>query len=104
MNESKKIMITGGHASPAIAVIDRLEALYPQHSIVFVGRKFNNGQESSESFEYQEIQKRKITFINLKAEELPDYYHCVHMYIFCLFHWDFSKQYEFCCMSNLILF
>jgi len=67
MNESKKIMITGGHASPAIAVIDRLKALYPQHSIVFVGRKFNNGQESSESFEYQEIQKRKITFINLKA-------------------------------------
>ncbi|PIZ63547.1 hypothetical protein COY16_01825 [Candidatus Roizmanbacteria bacterium CG_4_10_14_0_2_um_filter_39_13] len=67
MHAIKKIIITGGHPAPALAIIDQLKKDHPPVEIVFVGRKYNNAQEKSESFEYQEINKRSIQFINLDA-------------------------------------
>jgi len=67
MHSIKKIIITGGHPSPALAIIDRLKKDHPPVEIVFVGRKYNNAQEKSESFEYQEINRRLVQFINLDA-------------------------------------
>ncbi|MDP4010751.1 MAG: UDP-N-acetylglucosamine--N-acetylmuramyl-(pentapeptide) pyrophosphoryl-undecaprenol N-acetylglucosamine transferase [Candidatus Roizmanbacteria bacterium] len=67
MSSIRKIMITGGHPSPALAVIDRLKETHPDTEVVFVGRKYNNQYENSESFEYQEIQSRNIRFIHLDA-------------------------------------
>lgn len=61
-----KILITGGHVTPAIAVIDELK----DQEIIFVGRKYSVSQETSLSFEYQEIAKRGIRFINLEAGRL----------------------------------
>lgn len=60
-------MITGGHAAPALAIIDSLLQSHPDCEIIFVGRKYNNQQEHSESFEYKEIYKRSIAFINFSA-------------------------------------
>ncbi len=67
MHAIKKIIISGGHPAPALAIIDVLRKDYPKIKIIFVGRKFNNAQERSESFEYQEIHKRSLQFINLEA-------------------------------------
>lgn len=61
-----KILITGGHVTPAIAVIDELK----NHDIVFVGRKYAQEGEDVVSFEYKEIANRGITFINLPAGRL----------------------------------
>ena len=56
-----KILITGGHVTPAVAVIDELKG----QEIVFVGRKYAVSQEETPSFEYIEITERGIKFINL---------------------------------------
>lgn len=60
----RKIIITGGHVTPALAVIDELKKQAPDVEIVFVGRRYNN-HEMTESFEYQEITRRGIRFIHL---------------------------------------
>ncbi len=61
-----KILITGGHVTPAIAVIDELKG----QEVVFVGRKYAVSQESKPSFEFTEITKRGIKFIDLPAGRL----------------------------------
>lgn len=61
-----KILITGGHIMPALALIDRL-LLEKNIEIVFVGRKYNLDSEQSYSLEFQEIERRKIRFIPLSA-------------------------------------
>jgi UDP-N-acetylglucosamine--N-acetylmuramyl-(pentapeptide) pyrophosphoryl-undecaprenol N-acetylglucosamine transferase len=61
-----KLLITGGHVTPALAVIDEIlkeKRLQPK-DIVFVGRKKT---AETDSFEYKEISKRNIRFINLSA-------------------------------------
>ncbi len=58
-----KILVTGGHLTPALAVIDKLLG----HEIVFVGRKYALEREQTLSLEYKEITKRKIRFINLNT-------------------------------------
>ncbi len=65
-----KIIITGGHVTPALAVIDLIEDKYPDTKIVFVGRKYNNNKERTESFEYKEIQRRSIRFYHLVTGRL----------------------------------
>ncbi|OGK19799.1 hypothetical protein A2866_03615 [Candidatus Roizmanbacteria bacterium RIFCSPHIGHO2_01_FULL_39_8] len=62
-----KILVTGGHITPALAVIDELKN---NHSLFFVGRKYALDTESKPSFEYQVIQKRKISFYHLQAGRL----------------------------------
>ncbi len=62
-----KIAITGGHLSPAIAVIDEISK---KDSILFIGRKFINDREKSFSLEFQEISKRNIPFYHLQAGRL----------------------------------
>lgn len=61
-----KILIIGGHVTPALAVIDEIK----HHEIVFVGRKFALSHETTESFEYKEVTARGIRFINLVTGRL----------------------------------
>ncbi len=58
-----KILVTGGHLTPALTVIDRLA----QEEIIFVGRKYAFEREQTLSLEYKEITKRAIKFINLNT-------------------------------------
>ncbi len=61
-----KILIPGGHVTPALAVMDHLK----EHDVVFVGRKFTSAAEHLPSFEYQEVAERKIPFIPIVAGRL----------------------------------
>lgn len=65
-----KILMTGGHVTPALALIDVLKERAPEIEIVFVGRKYNN-QEHTESFEYREVLARNIRFIHLQTGRSP---------------------------------
>ncbi len=56
-----RILVTGGHLTPALALIDKLK----NHEIVFVGRKYALEHEQTLSLEYKEITKRNIKFIDL---------------------------------------
>ncbi len=64
-----KILVTGGHPAPALAVIDYAlsHKEWKDIQFVFAGRKYNNQREKSISFEYKEIAERKIPFYHLSA-------------------------------------
>lgn len=68
-----KILITGGHPAPALALIDEIKK-YRSVEIVFVGRKHPIFGEKNYSFEYLEVKKRGIRFIELKAGKLPRFF------------------------------
>lgn len=61
------IVITGGHITPAMAVID---ALKRNASIVFVGRKYAMEGSRTVSFEYRLITEKHIKFISLSTGRL----------------------------------
>ena len=65
-----KILITGGHYTPAIAVIDELKG----QEIVFVGRKYSIESELTESPEYKEIRSKGIKFIPLHTGKINRFF------------------------------
>lgn len=65
-----KILITGGHLTPALAVIEEIKRIKPDTEIIFVGRKYAFDSEKTISLEYKEITRRKINFIPIQAGRL----------------------------------
>jgi UDP-N-acetylglucosamine--N-acetylmuramyl-(pentapeptide) pyrophosphoryl-undecaprenol N-acetylglucosamine transferase len=65
-----KIMITGGHLAPALAVIEEIKKIHKESKIIFVGRKYALDSEKTISLEYKELERRKIKFIPLQAGRL----------------------------------
>jgi len=65
-----KILITGGHYTPALAVIEELKG----HEIVFVGRKYSIESDSTESPEYKEVKARGIRFIPLNTGKINRFF------------------------------
>lgn len=64
-----KILITGGHVTPAFAVIEELKK-HPTVEIVFVGRKYTDIKNKTLSFEYRAITDEKIPFIHIETGRL----------------------------------
>lgn len=65
-----RILITGGHATPALAMIDYIREHYPDTKILFVGRQYTDQKNKDLSFEYTEVKKRNIPFVNLETGRL----------------------------------
>lgn len=67
-----KILITGGHLTPALAIIDEIKRQDKKKEVViiFVGRKYSLDSEKTFSLEYKEIMLKKIRFIPLQAGRL----------------------------------
>lgn len=63
-----KLVVTGGHPTPALAVIDEIQKNHPGLNITFVGRRFVNSRERANSLEYQEVVARKVNFIHTHAK------------------------------------
>ena len=61
-----KIVIIGGHMSPALAVIEQLK----NEDIFYLGRKYNFENDLAISLEYQEVTKLKIPFYSINAARL----------------------------------
>lgn len=57
-----KIVIIGGHFTPALAVI---EALEKKNDIIYFGRKYTFENDKTESLEYQTIRQRGIHFVSI---------------------------------------
>jgi len=65
-----KVLITGGHLAPALAIIEEIKKVKPKTEIIFIGRKYALDSEKTISLEYKEIIKRKVKFIPLQAGRL----------------------------------
>ncbi len=63
-----KILITGGHITPALALADKL-LTKKNVEIVFVGRKYTSSEDDV-SLEYKELTKRGVRFIHLHTGRL----------------------------------
>lgn len=61
------LYITGGHLTPALAVIDLLLKKHEDISISFIGREFSQTTTRQVSREQQEIEGRSIPFLPLQA-------------------------------------
>ncbi|MCH7951379.1 UDP-N-acetylglucosamine--N-acetylmuramyl-(pentapeptide) pyrophosphoryl-undecaprenol N-acetylglucosamine transferase [Patescibacteria group bacterium] len=65
----KKLLITGGHLTPAIAVIQRLKN--HEWEVIFMGRKVAQEGTSDPAREMQEIPKLGVKIITIPAGKLP---------------------------------
>lgn len=65
-----KIFVTGGHVTPAIAVIEEIRQKFPDWDIVFVGRKFALEGEAELSSEYRQIDRLGIRFLPIGTGRL----------------------------------
>jgi UDP-N-acetylglucosamine--N-acetylmuramyl-(pentapeptide) pyrophosphoryl-undecaprenol N-acetylglucosamine transferase len=68
-----KILITGGHLTPAIAVIEQLKK-DRQWEVVFIGRKYTRLGRRVLSYEVNEIPKLKVKFIAIPAGKITRYF------------------------------
>lgn len=72
-NKSMKhptILITGGHPSPALAVIEELQKTYPHWKLVWAGRIYAFEGKRIYSSEYTQVQALHIPFINIMTGRL----------------------------------
>ncbi len=61
------LYITGGHLTPALAVIDELQKKYPDVHIFFIGRDTSQALTKQPSHERKEVKARNIPFFAIDA-------------------------------------
>lgn len=66
----KKILICGGHPTPALAVVDELKRNHAEIDLIFVGRKYAIESERTLSYEFKGCTERNIQFRELQAGRL----------------------------------
>lgn len=57
-----KVLIPGGHLTPALAFIDYLQATHPEDQVVFCGRRYSQDSLRQVSQEKAEVDRRQIPF------------------------------------------
>lgn len=62
-----KIIIPGGHLTPALAFIDYVKAHHPDDELVFCGRLYSQDRLKQKSQEKNEVSKRDIPFVVFSA-------------------------------------
>ena len=62
-----KLVVVGGHLSPALAII---EALPKDIRVLFIGRRFSFEGDKALSLEYKTISSQKIPFASISAGRL----------------------------------
>lgn len=65
-----RIVVTGGHLTPAMAIISQLRKIAPDTRIYFLGRKNAIEGDKAISFEYLEVKKADIPFFEIMTGRL----------------------------------
>ncbi|MBP7768533.1 UDP-N-acetylglucosamine--N-acetylmuramyl-(pentapeptide) pyrophosphoryl-undecaprenol N-acetylglucosamine transferase [Candidatus Woesebacteria bacterium] len=67
-----KILLTGGHLTPALGLIDYIKTYHSEDEIIFAGREYSQEKNKQPSKERTEIEKRGIHFIAFKTGKIVD--------------------------------
>ncbi|MBI5449472.1 UDP-N-acetylglucosamine--N-acetylmuramyl-(pentapeptide) pyrophosphoryl-undecaprenol N-acetylglucosamine transferase [Candidatus Gottesmanbacteria bacterium] len=67
MKQYRKICITGGHPTPAIAVAETLKSLHPDWKIVWIGRNIALDDSSIPAEEESLVRQQNIRFLGIRA-------------------------------------
>jgi len=62
-----KILMTGAHLTPALAMIDYIKDKHPQDELVFIGRLYSQESLKQKAVELPEVKKRGVKFIPFSA-------------------------------------
>ncbi|MBI5151134.1 MAG: UDP-N-acetylglucosamine--N-acetylmuramyl-(pentapeptide) pyrophosphoryl-undecaprenol N-acetylglucosamine transferase [Candidatus Pacebacteria bacterium] len=62
-----KVVISGGHLTPALAVINAFRTSTPKTKIIFIGREFSQEKERMRSREKDEMKKLRVPFYTIEA-------------------------------------
>jgi UDP-N-acetylglucosamine--N-acetylmuramyl-(pentapeptide) pyrophosphoryl-undecaprenol N-acetylglucosamine transferase len=68
-----RILLSGAHLTPALAMIDFIQASHPEHELLFVGRLYSQEKLGQKAVEKEEVEKRKIKFIPFAAFKFVNY-------------------------------
>lgn len=70
-----RLIITGGHVTPALALIDELKSR-KNVEMFFIGKKYNSDTDKSLTLEYNEITALNLPFFNLNTGRLTRLFNC----------------------------
>lgn len=65
-----KILLSGGHLTPALAFIEYIQQNHPEVELYFAGRVYSRKEEKQLSREREEMQARGVTFISFSSGKL----------------------------------
>lgn len=65
-----KVLVSGGHLTPALAIIDYARQHQPGDQFIFVGRLYSQPTLKQRSWEKQEVTKRGVTFVPFSSPKL----------------------------------
>ncbi len=68
------VLISGGHLTPALALIDQAKIEKKPFTFVFLGRKYSQEHSKQISQEQAEVESRKVQFIETQAPKLHKTY------------------------------
>lgn len=62
-----RILLTGAHLTPALAMIDFIRQYHPEDELFFVGRLYSQEKLRQQAVEKEEVKKRGVKFIPFQA-------------------------------------
>lgn len=65
-----KMLVSGGHITPAIALIQYTRSIDPTIEVVFAGRQYSQTKTKQLSWEQIEVEKQQVTFVTFEAARL----------------------------------
>nr|MBP9820258.1 hypothetical protein [Candidatus Woesebacteria bacterium] len=65
-----RVLISGGHLTPALALVDFLRKHHANVELIFIGREFARLDQPQEAHERREVTSRGVTFIALHSGKL----------------------------------
>ena len=99
-----RILLSGAHLTPALAMIDFIQANHPEHELFFVGRLYSQEKLGQKAVEKEEVEKRGVKFIPFSASKFVNYSFLAKMGTFLAFPKTVSEARKILIKEKIDLF